>query len=101
MKNRIILLAALTLLGAATASRAAAPVVTNVVAAQRAGTKLVDIRYDATDADGDSLKVGVEVSHTGGQTFNIPATAFTGHYGDNVAQGTNKLIVWNAGADRD
>ena len=30
-------------------SRAAAPLVTNVVASQRSGTKLIDIRYDVFD----------------------------------------------------
>jgi formylglycine-generating enzyme required for sulfatase activity len=82
-------------------SQAASPVVTNVVATQRAGTKFVDIRYDAIDADGDSLKISVEISHTAGRTFNIPAKTFTGDYGDNVAQGTNKLMTWNAGLDWD
>ena len=42
--------------------------VTNVVASQRAATKLVDIRYDVFDPEGDRLKVRVEISHDGGRS---------------------------------
>jgi formylglycine-generating enzyme required for sulfatase activity len=75
--------------------------VTNVVASQRTSTKLVDIYYDVSDAEGDPLKISVEVSHSGGQTFNIPSSSFTGDYGDNVVTGANKHIVWDAGKDWD
>lgn len=80
---------------------AAAPVVTNVVAAQRSGTKLVDIRYDVYDADGDLLKVRIEVSHNGGTNYSVPAVSLIGDLGSNIGSGTNKLIVWNAGIDWD
>jgi formylglycine-generating enzyme required for sulfatase activity len=80
---------------------ATVPVVTNVVASQRTSTKLVDIDYDVSDAEGDLLKISVEVSHSGGQTFNIPSTSFTGDYGDNIITGANKHIVWDAGKDWD
>jgi formylglycine-generating enzyme required for sulfatase activity len=81
--------------------QAAAPVVTNVVAAQRAGTKLVDIRYDVLDADGDPLKIRIEISHNGGTTYSVPANALSGDVGNNILPGTNKLIVWSAGVDWD
>ena len=46
--------AALSLLVATTPLlHAADPVVANVVSAQRAGTKLVDITFDVSDADSD------------------------------------------------
>jgi len=51
------------------------PVVSNVRASQRAGTKLVDITYDAADSDGDELTVSVTVK-TGGVV--IAASSFTG-----------------------
>ena len=54
-------------------ARAAAPVVTNIVASQRSGTKLIDIRYDVLDADGDPLKIRIEISHNGGSTYSVPA----------------------------
>lgn len=77
-----------------------APVVTNVFIAQRAGTKLVDITYDVTDADGDPLTITVEVSTDGGQNYTLPAENFRGTgYGPGIEPGTNLSVVWDAGAD--
>jgi len=80
---------------------AASPVVTNVVASQRSGTKLIDIRYNVFDADGDPLKIRIEISHNGGTNYTVPAVSLIGDLGSNITPGTNKLIVWNAGADWD
>src|SRR5687767_7812196 len=77
------------------------PVVTNVVALQRTGTKLVDIRYDVADGDGDPLKVRIEISNNGGTTYSVPATSLTGEIGAGITPGSGKLIVWNAGIDWD
>jgi formylglycine-generating enzyme required for sulfatase activity len=82
-------------------THAAAPVVTNIVASQRAGTKLIDIRYSVFDADGDTLKIRIEISHNGGTNYIVPAVSLIGDVGSNITPGTNKLIVWNAGADWD
>ena len=62
-------------------AHAAAPVVSNIRASQRAGTKLVDIYYDATDADGDALTVEIQVSNDNGTTYAVPAFTFTGAVG--------------------
>ncbi len=78
---------------------AAAPVVANVRAAQRPGTHLVDIYYDATDAAGLPLTVIVLVSADGGATWNVPAVTLTGAAGSGVAAGLNHQIVWDAGVD--
>jgi hypothetical protein len=56
------------------AACAAYPVISNLTAAQRAGTKLVDITYDVT-ADTQSVIVSLEISSVGGTTFSVPATA--------------------------
>jgi formylglycine-generating enzyme required for sulfatase activity len=88
-------------LGLALTLRGAAPVVTNIVASQRTGTKLIDIRYSVFDADGDPLKIRIEVSHNGGTNYSVPAVSLIGDIGSNISPGTNKLIVWNAGADWD
>ncbi len=80
---------------------AALPVVSNVTSAQRAGTKLVDISYDVADADGDALKVRVEISDNNGATYIVPAFTFTGAIGEGVTPGTGKTIVWDAGKDWD
>lgn len=101
MKTPITITTILILLAGLQWLQAAAPVVTNVVSSQRAGTKLVDIRYAVLDADGDPLKIRIEISHNGGTNYSVPAITLTGDYGNNISPGTNKLIVWNAGVDWD
>lgn len=80
-------------------AEAAPPVVTNIRASQLAGTKNVEILYDVSDADGEALTIGMQVSGDAGQTYTIPATALSGHIGAGVAPGVNRRIVWNAGSD--
>jgi len=54
-----------------------APVVSNVTVSQRTdGSKLVDIRYSLSDADGDRCTVSVQVSSDGGSTWTVPAVTF-------------------------
>jgi formylglycine-generating enzyme required for sulfatase activity len=77
---------------------AAAPVVSNLSASQRAGTKLVDIVYDVA-ADTSSVDISLEVSSDGGSSFTVPATSLSGAIGAGVAVGTGKTITWDAGAD--
>lgn len=97
MKNRIVLL--LSVLGLVSAPRlAAAPVVSSVRAAQRAGTYLVDVYYNLASAV-SPLTVLVAVSADGGANYNVPAFTFSGAVGAGVAPGTDLHIVWNAGAD--
>jgi len=76
-----------------------APVVTNVHAEQRAGKKLVNITYDVSDTDLDTLKMLVIISNDGGQTFSILPVTLSGDVGFGIFSGTNKKIVWNAGID--
>ena len=83
------------------AAFAAVPVVSNVTSQQRVGTKLVDIFYDVADANGDTLKIRIEVSSNAGTTYNVPASSLSGAIGTNVTPGTGKQIVWNAGVDWD
>jgi formylglycine-generating enzyme required for sulfatase activity len=82
-------------------AQAAAPVVSNIRASQRAGTKLVDIYYDVADADGDTLTVEIQVSDDNGATYAVPAFTFTGAIGGGVNPGSNRYVVWNAGFDWD
>ncbi len=77
------------------------PEITNVRASQRAETKLVDIYYDAVDADGDALKIRIEISDNDGVKYSVPAFTLTGDIGEGVTPGTNKHIVWDAGKDWD
>ena len=83
------------------AAFAAPPEITNVRAEQRDGTKLVDIWYDAADADGDLLKIRIEVSDNDGARYSVPAFSLTGDIGEGIAPGANKHIVWDAGTDWD
>jgi formylglycine-generating enzyme required for sulfatase activity len=79
---------------------AADPVVANVVSAQRAGTKLVDITFDVSDADSDPLTISVEISDDSGTTFAVPVTALSG---DTSVTATPtpaaKALVWDASVD--
>ena len=79
-------------------AHAAAPVVTNVGAAQRTGTKLVDITYDVA-ADVGTVTITMEISADGGTTWAVPVTALTGAVGANVTPGSNLRITWDAGVD--
>jgi formylglycine-generating enzyme required for sulfatase activity len=77
-----------------------APVVSNVTASQRTdGSKIVDIRYNLADADGDACTVTVQASSDGGATWTVPITAVSGAVGAGITPGVNKLIVWNSATD--
>ncbi len=75
------------MVGLFAAAYAADPSVTVHSVAQRAGTKLVDISYSATDADGDDLNVTISVKD--GSTV---VDSFSG------SDGANQTVLWNAGA---
>jgi hypothetical protein len=76
---------------------AADPVVSNVRAVQRGGgSKVVDIYYDVRDTNGDRQTISVAITDNGA---SIPATSLSGAVGPNVAPGSGKQIVWDAGAD--
>jgi formylglycine-generating enzyme required for sulfatase activity len=82
------------------ALHAADPVVANVVFAQRAGTKLVDITFNVSDADSDTLSMSVEISDDSGTTFSVPVTALSGDI--SVAATPTpaaKALVWDASVD--
>lgn len=91
----------LLLAAAAAPLLAVPPEVTNVRAEQRADTKLVDVWYDAADADGDLLKIRIEVSDNDGVRYSVPAFSLTGDIGEGIVPGTGKHIVWDAGVDWD
>ena len=79
-------------------THAAAPVVANVRATQRAGTGVVDIYYDLASAS-NALAVSVSISTNGGVAYNAPAVSLSGDLGSGVAPGTGKHLVWNARTD--
>jgi len=69
------------------AAYAADPSVTVHSVAQRAGTKLVDISYSATDADGDDLTVTISVKDGESVVGTLSGT-----------EGENQSVSWDAGA---
>ena len=79
---------------------AADPVVSNVVSAQQAGTKLVDISFDVSDADSDTLAISVQVSDDSGTTFAVPVTALTGDTSVAATPAVSShTLVWDASVD--
>jgi formylglycine-generating enzyme len=78
---------------------AAPPVIGDISASQRAGTKWVDISYDLSDPDTASLTVSLQISADGGTTWTVPVTSATGAIGAGVAPGLRRTVVWNAGTD--
>jgi len=80
----------------------AAPVVSNVTASQRTdGSKIVDIWYDLYDANDELCDITFKLSANDGASFDIiPSPAnLSGDFGDDLPSGTNKHIIWNAGAE--
>ena len=83
------LLLLLLLCGGNSTALGAAPAVSNVRAAQRPGTRLVDIYYDLADSDSATLAVSVAVSTNGGASYTLPATSFSGSgWGSAVTPGS-------------
>jgi formylglycine-generating enzyme required for sulfatase activity len=72
--------------------------VSNVRAAQRPGTNLVDIDYDVTGTT-KPVVVGMQVSADDGTTFSVPATSLSGAVGAGITPGPNLRITWDAGTD--
>jgi formylglycine-generating enzyme required for sulfatase activity len=76
-----------------------APVVTNVQAAQIAGTGQVRITYDVSDADGDQVTARVMCSLDNGAHFDVLPVSVSGDVYVVMAPGPGKTILWNAAAD--
>ncbi len=77
---------------------AAAPVVSNISAAQRPNSRLVDITYDVA-ADFPTVSVSLQISSDGAASFTVPATTLSGAIGAGVATGTGRKITWDASKD--
>jgi formylglycine-generating enzyme len=92
----------LTMLIDTSALLAVAPVVSNVTASQRTdGSKITDIYYDLYDAEANLCDITLKISANGGTTYDIipnPAN-LSGDIGNDLPNGTNKHIIWNAGAE--
>lgn len=97
---RAVFIAALLVVVPPLVAQAAAPVVSNVRVQPRTdGSRLVDFLYDLSDDDGDAMAVAVQFSHDGGAHWTAPGWSLTGDVGEGVQPGTDRVIVWDAGAD--
>jgi len=76
---------------------AAPPVVSNIRAAQRPGTHLVDVYYNLSAIG--ACTVYLAVSDNAGASYNVPVFTLTGAVGTGVSPGNDRLVVWNAGTD--
>ncbi|MDD4035588.1 MAG: formylglycine-generating enzyme family protein, partial [Candidatus Cloacimonetes bacterium] len=73
-----------------------------VTASQRTdGSKIVDIYYDLYDANAELCDITFKLSANDGASYDvIPSPAnLSGDFGDDLPSGTNKHIIWNAGAE--
>ncbi|MCX7001877.1 MAG: formylglycine-generating enzyme family protein [bacterium] len=73
--------------------------VTNVTAAQRIGTPIVDIVYELLNPSGGVHTVLLYASTNAGATYSLPCTNFSGDVGAGVTAGANKQVVWFAAGD--
>lgn len=74
-------------------------VVGNVQVQQRPFTALFDVTYDLQTVDDAPVEVTLFLSTDGGTSFSARCLAVTGDVGDEVAPGTARHLVWDAGAD--
>jgi len=66
----------------------------NVAAAQRAGTKLVDVSYDVHSTETNRVVVSLSVDDGA-----VASGSVSGDAGADVLTGSGKSLVWDAGAD--
>ncbi|MDP6419032.1 MAG: hypothetical protein QGG80_06175, partial [Candidatus Krumholzibacteria bacterium] len=79
---------------------AAEPVVDNVSFQQFPdGNGNVAVFFDATDADGDTLRVWMEASTNGGLTWDLPCDSLQGDAGEGITPGVGKFILWQLAAE--
>jgi len=77
-----------------------APVVDSVTFNQRTdGTLIVDIYYDVSDNDGNTMTVSMQVSDDDGSTWDFSCNNISGDIGVGIINGTGKHIVWDFGAE--
>ncbi len=75
------------------------PIVSNVQAKQREGSRLVDITYDVADPDNPTLTVYLKVSPDGGTIWKGPVEMVSGDVGRGIMPGGGKRLVWDAGKE--
>lgn len=75
------------------------PIVSNVIATQRAHTSLVDVTFDIVDPDGAPVRVTLAYSTDNGNTYVHECQSVTGDVGAGVIPGLGLHAIWDASAD--
>ena len=70
--------------------------IVNIGAAQRPGTKYVDVTYDIVSDVSNGAPISLAIAHGGSP---VPTNGITGAYGANILPGNGKSIAWNAGTN--
>lgn len=89
-----------TMLVASSMLWAQAPVVSNVNANQRSdGSKIIDIVYNLSHTE--PCTISLDISTNAGLDYDLQPsrTNLSGDTGNGILPGTNKHIIWNAGAE--
>lgn len=73
------------------------PVTSAATAVQNADSGFVTITYTLGDLSNSTVEI--DISEDGGANWTVVDTSLTGEVGDNIAPGTDKVIIWNALAD--
>ncbi len=94
MKNTAAAVAAAVTMGAGAAW--AVPTVSNVQMAQRANSRVVDITYDLA---GEAAIITLGIETNGAAIPDSAVTRLSGDVSVVIQPGTDRHIVWNAGAD--
>ena len=94
MTKRMGLILSLLVL-AITTVQAARPLISNVHATQRTGTRLVDVWYSVSDSDSDQMNISVRFNDSGRL---VSAFSFTKDVRTNPAGGKDEKIIWDAGS---
>ncbi|MEM7367842.1 MAG: M28 family peptidase [Bacteroidota bacterium] len=92
----LLSLTCLSLLSSIGWSQNQAPVISHMSAEYEYRDRRLEVRFDLSDAENDSLEVWALLSDDAGETFTADFSAATGDVGPSIAPGTDKSIVWIA-----
>lgn len=70
--------------------------ITNIGAAQRPGSKIVDVTYDIVSDVANGVPISLAIVQGGSL---VPTNGITGAYGASILPGGSKSIAWNAGSN--
>lgn len=75
------------------------PIASNISVSQNSNTNIIVINYDLNDNTAANNFVELDISSDSGVTWVVTDSSVSGDIGSNISAGSNKEIIWNAGAD--